>query len=324
MYICQYCSRKFNDKYVMKRHQKCAKYCLRLQESVTNNSVINNSTTRDLPKNNPDLVNTNLQKCKNCGKIFNDIYNLKRHQRSAKYCLESQDIHCKKYNCQYCNKQFSRKDNLLRHEKKCQQEDMQDSGQDDLLIKVIDKYGEMVKDLQRQITELSANRSIANQTNNNNNRNVVMNNLQPITDDDLQKHLDLLSLDFIQEGAKGYADFAGNYPFKDKVICTDKSRKKLKYKNQDGELTDDGRVLAQRFFIAISERNTAILNQAYSDLHHEMQGIVADNRAGEVDVSSILSKATSLQDILIKSQRAAKGEDDQFAKEFLSHLSKIL
>jgi hypothetical protein len=180
----------------------------------------------------------------------------------------------------------------------------------------------MVRDLQRQITELATNRPVASQTNNN--RNMVMNNLQPITDEDIQEALEHLTLNFIQEGAKGYADFAGNYPFKDKIMCTDKSRKKLKYKNEDGELTDDGRSLAQRFFQAISERNTEILNQAYSDLHHEIQNIVASNRAGEVDVTGILTKATALQNILIKSQNAARGEDDEFAQEFLNHLSKML
>ena len=107
-------------------------------------------------------------------------------------------------------------------------------------------------------------------------------------------------------------------------MCTDRSRKKLQYKDADGELTDDGRVLAQRFFQAISERNTEILNKAYSELHNEMQDIVAKNRAGDVDVTGILTKATTLQDILIKSQKVARGEDDKFAQEFLSHLTKIL
>ena len=157
-----------------------------------------------------------------------------------------------------------------------------------------------------------------------NNTNNVLNNLQPITDEDLQEHLANLTLDFIQEGAKGYADFAGNYPFKDKVLCTDRARKRLRYRDADGELTDDGRALAQRFFQAISERNTEILNRAYSDLHHELEDIVAEGRAGYADVTGILTKATALQEILIKSQKAARGEDEEFAQEFLSHLSKKL
>ena len=241
-----------------------------------------------------------------------------RHQKRAQYCLKLQGTpESQAYTCD-CGKNFSRIDTLRRHKTKCEESI---SGKEELLLKVIDKYGDMVKDLQQQIADLA---SKSNQTTNSNNRNMVMQNLQPITDEELQEHIEVLSLDFIQQGAKGYADFAGNYPLKDKVLCTDKARKKLKYKNEAGELTDDGRTLAQRFFNAISERNTNILNNAYTKLQHELQGIVAENRAGEVDVTSILNKATALQDILIKSQNAARGQDDEFSQEFLTHLSKIL
>jgi hypothetical protein len=206
---------------------------------------------------------------------------------------------------------------LQRHQKKCGQQSVQSAvNSEDLLLKVIDKYGEMVKDLQKQISELSSRPTKI--TNN------VLNTLQPITDEDLQEHIVNLTLDFIQDGAKGYATFAGNYPFKDKVLCTDRSRKKLKYKDGNGDLTDNGRALAQRFFQAISERNAEILNKAYSDLHRDLQDIVAQGRAGDTDVTGILTKATTLQDILIKSQRVARGEDDEFAEEFLAHLTKIL
>ena len=266
--------------------------------------------------------------CEYCKVIFTTKYNLTRHQRRAKYCLQGRGLERNDCICP-CGKQFSRDDNLQRHREQCViiKPHLQNSLQNDdkvnseeLLLKVIDKYGDMVKDLQKKISEISSRPS--NQTNNS--RNVVLGNLQPITDEDLQEHLDHLTLNFIQNGAKGYASFAGEYPLKDKVLCTDRSRKKLQYKDADGEITDDGRVLAQRFFQAISERNTEILNQAYSDLHHELQSIVAGGRAGDADVTGILTKATILQDILIKSQNAARGEDDEFAQEFLSHLSKML
>ncbi len=267
--------------------------------------------------------------CEYCKSSFTTKYVLARHQRRASYCLQGRNLERDDYICS-CGKHYSRNDVLQRHQKRCNvaKSSTQNSLQNDdkpnseeLLLKVIDKYGDMVKDLQKQISEITSRPS--NQTNNNS-RNVVLGNLQPITDEDLQEHLDHLTLNFIQNGAKGYASFAGEYPLKDKVLCTDRSRKKLQYKDAEGEITDDGRVLAQRFFQAISERNTEILNQAYSDLHHEMQGIVAGGRAGDADVTGILTKATTLQDILIKSQNAARGEDDEFAQEFLSHLSKML
>ena len=145
-----------------------------------------------------------------------------------------------------------------------------------------------------------------------------------ITDEVLHENLDNLSINFIQEGAKGFAAFATSYPFKDNIVCTDKARRKIKYRNEDGEITDDMRKLAQRFFTAISERNAQILNQAYSELHQEIQAIASENRAHEVDITGLLTRASGLQDILIKSQKAARGEDDEFVKEFIGHLTKLL
>lgn len=257
--------------------------------------------------------------CEHCDRVFTSKYNLYRHQSRARYCLQGRKIESNACTCQ-CGKEFSRSDALQRHQDKCniQPPKELDSGIEDVLLRVIDKYGDMVKDLQRQVAELSSRPTKI--TNNNN----VLNNLQPITDEDIQEHVDKLTIDFIQEGAKGYADFAGNYPFKDKVLCTDRSRKKIKYRGPDGEITDNGRALAQRFFQAISERNTNILNEAYSELVSKMDDIVANGRAGDEDVTGILTKATELQDILLKSERAARGEDDKFAQEFLTHLTKKL
>ena len=270
--------------------------------------------------------------CEYCDNTFKTKQILTRHQRRVAYCLQIQGKENQLYRCT-CGRVYTLKTSLQRHQALCTKEvdtpdlsptEPKKDNQEELLRMVIDKYGDMVKDLQKQITDLAANRPVSNVANVANNRNMVMQNLQPITDEALQEHLNHLTLNFIQNGAKGYADFAGNYPFKDKVLCTDRSRRKIKYKDGDGELTDDGRILAQRFFQAISERNTEILNQAYSDLHHEMQSIVAGGRAGDADVTGILTKATTLQDILIKSQNAARGEDDEFAQEFLSHLTKML
>ncbi len=274
--------------------------------------------------------------CEYCGNTFAERANLLKHHKQAEYCLQIRGMEKTSYTCT-CGKKYTRNDSLQRHYAQCQiYNDSTESSsikadkQEELLRLVIDKYGDMVKDLQKQIAELSTrtvntnDNNNTNGNNNNNNRNVVLQNLQPITDEDLQEHIVNLTLDFIQQGAKGYANFAESYPLKNKILCTDRARKKLKYKNPAGELTDDGRALALRFFQAISERNTEILNRAYADLHIKVQDIVAENRAGDVDVISILMRATKLQDILIKSQNAARGEDDEFVQEFLTHLTKML
>ncbi len=268
--------------------------------------------------------------CSYCKNTFASRNTLSTHQKRAQYCLELQGLKSEAFAC-VCGKKYSVRKSLYRHQDVCEIHFREqkasgtfpttpvESTQSERILQVmLDKYEGMVKDFQKQITELGTRPT------NQNNRNVVMNNMSAITDEQLQGHLDHLTLDFIASGAKGYADYAKCYPLKDNVICTDKARKKIKYKNEDGEVCDDSRLLAQRFFQAISRRNKDILDTAYRDLHNEVKDIVAENRAGEVDITGLLTKATELQTILIKSQRAATGEDDEFAQEFLGHLTKML
>ena len=150
--------------------------------------------------------------CNHCDSTFTSKYNLDRHQRRALYCLQGRKLEREDCVC-LCGKRFSRNVSLDRHQDKCvifkqtgqtSPEKATVGGSEELLLKVIDQYGEMVKDLQKQITELSSRPTkITNNTNN------VLNNLQPITDEDLQEHLANITLDFIQEGAKGMLTLQG-------------------------------------------------------------------------------------------------------------------
>ena len=151
-------------------------------------------------------------------------------------------------------------------------------------------------------------------------------NLAPITDEEIQEHLEHLTLNFINDGAKGYASFANYYPFKDRVLCTDKARKKLRYRDNEGEVVEDGGgvKLAQRFFQAIAPRNEEIINAEYRALHKEVQQIANDGTAYQSDLTSLLTKASRLQDLLIKCRDAARGEENDLTKEFVNHLSKML
>ena len=247
------------------------------------------------------------------------------HQKRAKYCLELQGIESESFVCA-CGKKYSVRKSLYRHQATCNivskppPEPEQHPDKDELVLKIMDKYENMFKELQKHIVELSARPT--NVINNNNNTN-VLNDLRPITDEELQESLDNLKLDFILDGAKGYANFANFYPLRDNIVCTDKARKKIKYKDENGEITDDSRLLARRFFQAIAERNKDIVDAAYKETHEEVKAIVAENRAGTSDITSLLTKATKLQSILMKSQNAAVGKDEDFIQEFINHLAKI-
>ena len=255
-----------------------------------------------------------LYPCEHCQAIFTAKSNLYRHQHKAQYCLQARGLKHDTYTCD-CGKEFSRADALQRHQEKCKLNTHKDKPEDNLTIKILTDYKDMVNILQKQIVELSSRPTKV--------VNNVLNDLRPITDEDLQENLDGLKLDFILDGAKGYANFANFYPLRNNIVCTDKARKKIKYKDENGEITDDSRLLARRFFIAIADRNKDIVDAAYKDTQEEVQTIVAENRAGTSDITGLLTKATKLQTILMKTQNAAEGKDEDFTREFINHLAKI-
>ncbi len=261
--------------------------------------------------------------CEHCGSILATTTNLLKHQRDAKYCLKLQGKTAKNSNfaCQ-CGKVYTRIDNLTRHQQKCQHLDTIHS-YEKIVITMAELQNKNVDNILSRMLDILSTKSSGN-NNNNNNRNMVLNNLSAITDEQLQEDLEHLTLNFIQEGAKGYADYANSYPLKDNIVCTDRARQRIRYKNEEGLLTDDSRELAKRFFKAISSKNEELINQKYSEIHEQIQGIVAENRAHEVDITALFTRATELQDVLMKCQRAAEGKNEEFTQEFIKHLTKTL
>jgi len=252
--------------------------------------------------------------CKYCSHTFTRRSILYKHQRTAKYCLIQQGKVQESveedpiYYCSHCTKVFTRKDTAKRHEKTCIN---QRESQNKQLL-------DLIAQLQQTIANLSQ-RSAGT-------TNRITMNLQPITDEEIQEHLEHLTIDFIIDGAKGYAVFANTYPFKDRVLCTDLARKKLKYKDGDGEVIEDGGgvKLTQKFFQAIALRNEEIINTEYRAIHEQVQQIAKDGTAYCADLTGLLTKASHLQELLIKCQQAARGEENELTKEFVNHLSKML
>lgn len=58
-------------------------------------------------------------KCEFCGNIFNRQCNLITHKKTAKYCLEQRGIFALPRECIGCNRTFSKKFNLKRHQEAC-------------------------------------------------------------------------------------------------------------------------------------------------------------------------------------------------------------
>ena len=88
-------------------------------------------------------------KCQFCNKIFTRKYNLLAHQRGAKYCLKLQGVNLDKLECDFCDRSFSNKTICKRHMDKC-------SSREKVLeyVKKIEKYKKMIHRKNEMIRKL--------------------------------------------------------------------------------------------------------------------------------------------------------------------------
>jgi hypothetical protein len=148
-----------------------------------------------------------------------------------------------------------------------------------LEIKIIEK-DQKIKELQEQVEKLQnelaniAKTAASKPThiqNNNQRINNTINNLIPITDDHFKDQVQYLTLDHIKNGTNGYVQYALEFPLKDRITCTDFSRRKIKYKDSEGNLVDDPEMskLSQKFFRAIEEKNSILINEYLSEIQNQ-------------------------------------------------------
>ncbi len=192
----------------------------------------------------------NQMQCEFCNNIFVTKSGLNNHQKRAKYCLAIRGVKKEsQYICEACGKSFSGAYELKRHLSICQindklqkyKEQNETMKEENLLLK---KENEMLRaqlvHLQEDYKDLSLTAvkrpTISNKTMNINN---FIKNMQPLTVQDIESSVPMLTLEHHAKGAEGYAEFALEFPFKDKIVCVDVSRNKIKYKNDEGDIIED-------------------------------------------------------------------------------------
>ena len=231
MYNCEFCESSFTSKNSLSHHQKNAKYCLQKQ-SIENNFI-----------------------CSGCDKVLSSKRRLETHITGCiEYCLNAQkekyelelNAQKEKYELEL-KEQSSRFQNLIA-EKYKRIKDLEDR-MDSLLVKAVSRPTSIVNTTDNRVQQ-------------------IINNLIPVTDDHLKEQSRFLTLDHIKQGAVGYANFACEHALKDRVACTDLSRRKIKYKNPEGQLVSDPEmmVMSKKLFTAISEKNKELSDQYRGEL----------------------------------------------------------
>lgn len=265
--------------------------------------------------------------CKYCKNSFSSKANLNNHQRTAKYCLtmRGDDEECL-YKCKTCQKTFNKKFNFSRHEEKCVSVESFQELQSKLLLvererdnfynkineqKIqIDELKQHVNQLQKQMQEVAIKAVSRPTTSNKTQINNYIQNMQPVTDEFLIDNARHLTIEHIKKGPEGYAEFALEYPLKDRMLCSDYSRRKIKFKDKDGNLITDPEMttLAKKFFSSIKDKNKELICQCANELKEKLGD---DN---------VMDTVVKLFDYKSAIEQGSDGEKTEFHHDFVRQM----
>jgi hypothetical protein len=230
--------------------------------------------------------------CKYCDSKFASKKSLNHHQKNAKYCLDNQNQseNEKILRCDYCNKSFTNKKGLTGHKEECLIQKVIYNEKEILELRhLLKEKDNHIKELECKIENIAI-KAMSRPTMITDNRvQQVINNLIPISDDYLKEQARYLTLDHVKQGPLGYATFACDYALKDRITCVDFARRKIKYKNIDGQIILDPEmtVLSKKLFIALEEKNTELI-QEYKNQLRDM--IISKYRSASDDMNETETK----------------------------------
>ena len=273
--------------------------------------------------------------CEFCKNIFSTKTNLNSHQKTAKYCLKIQGIEVqKKYECKWCNKSFEIFSNFERHKKVCkdpkkieeyeyqnkikEQEIMNVKEENNILKKEIEMLKNTIyelredkKDLHDRYDNLSltaVKRPV------NNTKNIQINNfiqkMEPLRIEDIEESVPMLTLDHHVKGAEGYAEYALEFPFKDKIVCVDVNRNKIKYKDGEGNVIEDVgfRKMMTKMCESLKDRSFNLCQEHYEKLSSKFT-------EKELEEYNCMNTALAIT-------RYANGRESEFCSKIIKLISK--
>ena len=276
MLTCKYCKKKWQRKYNLEKHQKTAKYCLEIQ--------------KNLVKKNKSKRNKGKSKISNKTEQFRTIDS-------------NDDKDDSKIICGHCGKIFTGKFavyNSMKHDKKCIYEKMQQK---------IAEQSSKILTLQQKIDEMTM--AAINRPTNQTVINQKIQNLIPLDMTEMTEQSRYLTIEHIKNGAAGYAKFALEYPLKDRIVCVDYARRKIKFKNEVGELITDPDMAntAINFFQSIKDKNEDLISK-YSN---ELTTNFGENGDRIVELLSYKEEVENL----------ASGQKDDFHSDFVKECCSL-
>jgi hypothetical protein len=255
------------------------------------------------------------------------------HQKTAKYCIKIQGKNISMFTCKYCKKSLSTKQNLDVHISTCikYNENMSRKKWQEEKTIIVNQYKQLLKtntdkisflheelikkdlairDLQKQMQEVAIQAVKRPTTSNKTQINNYIQNMKPVTEEHFLDNVQHLTIEHIKKGAEGYAEYALEYPLKDRLLCSDYSRRKVKFKDKDDNVITDPEMttLARKFFHSIKEKNKELICKSANELKE---------RLGDYNV---MDTVVRLFDYKSDIEKGSYGEKTEFHHDFVKQV----
>jgi hypothetical protein len=157
-YETSYSKHNKNDTEYLILFERIDKYIDEIKKDDNFELKIEENINTVIPKNEEEKV---IQICEFCNKQYNNLSSLNHHQKSAKFCLELQKkldnienkIEPAIYNCEHCEKTFTTKFALSKHDLSCNIKILKDALNKELKVKD-EQYLKEKSELEKQILNL--------------------------------------------------------------------------------------------------------------------------------------------------------------------------
>jgi hypothetical protein len=217
------------------------------------------------------IWNKMVHTCQFCNSDFTTKSYMTYHQKNTRYCLEKQgNTGGKNFTCKHCDKKLSSEKRLKTHYNICDEYNLvhlKNKYEEKLREKdsQLSKYEATIKHLQDKLENIAIKAVQRPTTTNNMNKtqiNNIIQKMEPISQNYLVDQAPHLTIEHVQKGASGYAEYALEYPLKDRIACVDYSRRKIKFKDTEGNIVTDPEMvkLAPMFFDSIKNKSSQLVH----------------------------------------------------------------
>ena len=262
-------------------------------------------------------------KCQYCNKVLSSKSALNHHQKTTKSCLVIQNKSTDKFKC-ICGATFSAKSVLVTHKLVCRGEvnnkeietenqelknQLEDAQSKIKHLEAQLQLSEKITDHYFKLTETLANTPTT--TNNTINNTIKVENLNILDTEKFEEYSSNLTLEHILRGAKGYAQYAIEYPLKNKLYCSNYKDRITLYKNPEGQIITDPKLISlmPKFFTSILKQNQKLTDEHVDSINEKHKTQSKPERDG------LSFEVNRQHNVLIVN--LADGKDNKFGSSFI-------